>query len=111
MKRCVVTNVRITTNDKKENVVYVTMYDMGNIAKDGKVYSPKKEDAVKFAFANQTYSPEKYDKYCKLNLLSLVDVLFDVNPFNDKVYVADIYLAFDSGLSTDVIYTKVENKK
>ena len=52
-----VMSVRATVDKKtNENVVYVTVYDLGNRNANGVIFSAKSGEAVKIAFANDFYT-------------------------------------------------------
>lgn len=105
MKRVMVMRVRPTV-DKKTNdkVVYVTLYDMGNRNSNGVIFSAKSGEAVRTAFANESRSPEKYAKYCKLNVGSICTMDLGVNDYDGRVYVSNIDLVQDSPYTLDDIY-------
>lgn len=105
MKRAMVMSVRATVDKKtNENVVYVTLFDMGNRNKDGVIFTARSSEAVKTAFANEVRNPEKYAKYKALTIGSLCTMDLGVNDFDGKVYVSNLELVKKSPYSLDDIY-------
>lgn len=105
MKKVMVMSVRATVDKKtNENVVYVTVYDMGNRNNQGVIFSAKSGEAVRVAFANETRNPEKYAKYKALNIGSLCTMDLGVNDFDGRVYVSNLDLVQDSPYTLDDIY-------
>lgn len=109
MKKVMVMSVRATVDKKtNENVVYVTVYDLGNRNANGVIFSAKSGEAVKVAFANETRNPEKYAKYKALNIGSLCTIDLGVNDFNGRVFVANLDLVQDSPYTLDDIYGELK---
>lgn len=107
MKKVMVMSVRATVDKKtNDNVVYVTVYDMGNRNDKGVIYSAKSGEAVKVAFANEVRNPDKYKKYKNLNIGSLCTMDLGVNDFDGRVFVANLDLVQDSPYTLDDIYGK-----
>ena len=105
MKKVMIMSVRATTDKKtNENVVYVTVYDLGNRNANGVIFSAKLGEAVRVAFANEARNPEKYAKYKALNIGSLCTMDFGVNDFNGRVYVSNLDLVQNSPYTLDDIY-------
>ena len=105
MKRVMVMSVRATVDKKtNENVVYVTVYDMGNRNDKGVIYSARSGDAVRVAFANQTRTPDKYVKYKSLNVGAICSMDLGVNEFYGRVYVSNLDMVQDSPYTLDDIY-------
>ncbi len=105
MKKVMVMSVRPTVDKKtNENVVYVTVYDMGNRNSNGVIFTAKSGEAVKTAFANQARNAEKYEKYKALTIGSLCTMDLGVNDFDGKVYVANLECVKPSPYSLDDIY-------
>lgn len=105
MKKVMVMSVRATVDKKtNENVVYVTVYDMGNRNNNGVIFTAKSGEAVKTAYANEARNPEKYAKYKALAIGSLCTMDLGVNDFDSKVYVANLELVKPSPYSLDDIY-------
>ena len=105
MKKAMVMSVR-ATQDKKtnEDVVYVTVYDMGNRNANGVIFTAKSGEAVKTAFANKARNPEKYERYKALTIGSLCTLELGVNDFDGKVYVANLECVKSSPYTLDDIY-------
>lgn len=107
MKKVMVMSVRATVDKKtNENVVYVTVYDMGNRNNQGVIFSAKSGEAVRIAFANEARNPEKYVKYKAFNVGSLCTMDLGVNDFDGRVYVSNLDLVQDSPYTLDDIYGK-----
>lgn len=110
MKRAMIMGVRKTTNkNTNDNVVYVTIFILGNRSKKGDVYLPKPDDAVKIAYANQTTNLEKYDKYVSLAVGSICDVTLGVSDFNGDVFVSDLKVVLESPYTLDDLYGTIKN--
>lgn len=110
MKRAMVMSVRPTVDKKTgDNVVYVTLYDMGNRNKEGVIFTAKSGEAVRTAFANEVRTPEKYAKYKSLTIGSLCNLDLGVNDFDGKVYVSNLEVIHDSPFTLDDIYGELKN--
>ena len=102
-----VMSVRATVDKKtNENVVYVTVYDLGNRNANGVIFSAKSGEAIRTAFANETRNPDKYAKYKALKIGSLCTMDLGVNDFDGRVYVSNLDLVQDSPYTLDDIYGK-----
>lgn len=109
MKKVMIMSVRATVDKKtNENVVYVTVYDLGNRNANGVIFSAKSSEAVKTAFANEARNPEKYAKYKALNIGSLCTMDLGVNDFDGRVYVSNLDLVQDSPYTLDDIYGELK---
>ena len=105
MKKVMVMSVRVTKDKKtNENVVYVTVYDMGNRSSNGAIFTARSGEAVRTAFANETRTPEKYAKYKALSIGSLCTMDLGVNDFDGKVYVSNLDVVKESPYTLDDIY-------
>ena len=105
MKKVMIMSVRATTDKNKgDNVVYVTVYDMGNRNNQGVIFSAKSGEAVRIAFANESRNPDKYEKYKALRIGSLCTMDLGVNDFDGRVYVSNLDVVFESPFTLDDIY-------
>ena len=106
MKRVMVMGVREAVDKKTgENVVYVTVYDLGSRnSTTGILYSAKSGEAVKTAYANAVRSPEKFAKYKNLQIGSLCNMDLGVNDFDSRVYVSNLEEVQESPYSLEDIY-------
>lgn len=110
MKIAMVMSVR-ATQDKKtgENVVYVTLYDMGRRGSNGVIYSAKTGEAVRTAYAKETFNSEKYAKYKALAVGSLCSMDLGINDYDNRVYVSNLELHMQSPYSLDDIYGEIKS--
>lgn len=112
MKRVMIMGVRTAIHKTtKENVVYVTVFDLGNRGSNGVVYLPKNDDAVKSAYANQTKNLELYDKYVSLSVGDICEMTLSVNYFNGEIYISDLNVVEKTPYSLDDLYGKINDKK
>ena len=107
MKKVMVMSVRATVDKKtNENVVYVTVYDLGNRNANGVIFSAKSGEAVRTAFANEARNPDKYAKYKALTVGTLCTMDLGVNDFDGRVYVSNLDVVKESPYTLDDIYGK-----
>lgn len=107
MKRVMVMSVRPTVDKKtNENVVYVTVYDMGSRNERGNLFSAKSGEAVRVAYANEVRNPEKYAKYKSLAIGTICSLDLGVNDYDGRVYVSNLEVLHKSPYSLDDIYGK-----
>ena len=105
MKRAMVMSVRQRVDKKtNENVVYLTLFDMGNRSSNGTIFSAKSGEEVRIAYANEKRTPDKYAKYCGLAVGSICTMDLGVNDFDGRVYVSNLDVVQDSPYTLDDIY-------
>lgn len=105
MKKVMVMSVRPTVDKKtNENVVYVTIYDMGRRNNNGVIFTAKSGEAVKTAYANEARSPEKYAKYKALAIGSICAMDLGIDDFDGRVFVSNLEVVKQSPYSLDDIY-------
>ncbi len=111
MKKVMVMSVRPTVNKKtNENVVYVTLFDMGNRNSNGVIFAAKSNEAVRTAYANEIRNPEKYVKYKSLKIGSLCTMELGINDFDNSIYVSNLKVVNDSPYTLDDIYGEIKDK-
>ena len=111
MKKVMVMAVRPTVNKKtNENVVYVTLFDMGNRNSNGVIFTAKSGEAVRTAYANEARTPEKYAKYKALKIGSLCTMELGINDYDNSVYVSNLEVVNDSPYTLDDIYGEIKDK-
>lgn len=105
MKRYLVVGVREGEDTKtKEKLLFVTMYRLPSKMKNGGLWHPRKTEAVSVACYNLVRNPEEFEEYRLLSPGALVDVMFGVNDFNGKTYVAKIDVAEQSPFTDKDLY-------
>lgn len=101
MKKALVVDVRKGQDkEKQNNVLYITLYKLPSKMKDGALWHPKKDEAVVIASFSEKYAPEDYNKLQTLPLGSICDIVYGVNDFNDKTFIAKLNVVVE-GVYTD----------
>jgi hypothetical protein len=105
MKRAIVVSVRESKDQKtNDELLFVTLYRLPSIMKNGGLWHPKSTEAVTTACYNKTKNPDDYEKFKTLLPCTVCDITYGVNDFNGKTFVANLAVVEKTSLSTEVLY-------
>ena len=89
MIRCVLVAKREFKDEKtNEEGIFLTLYSLARKSKtEGKLYTPKSNDALITAFISKERKAQDYNDYLSIHPGALIDVHYGVNEVTQKAYI------------------------
>lgn len=100
MIRCVLVAKREFKDEKtNEEGLFLTLYSLARKSKtEGKLYTPKSNEAVITAFINKNRKPQDFEDYLNIHPGALIDVHYGVNEVTQKAYIQKCELVSGTNL-------------
>lgn len=93
MKRYILVNARVNKDTKTNaNLLFLTMAKLPSKMKDGGLWYPKKDELILTACINEDDKPQDFEDFSTLNPGTLIDVIFGLNDFTQKVVVQSLHV-------------------
>lgn len=106
MKRYILVNARVNKDkETNANLLFLTMAKLPSKMKDGGLWHPKKDELILTACINEQNKPQDFKDFSTLNPGTLIDVIFGLNDFTQKVVVESLQVVPGTNMySNDELY-------